>query len=413
MEVQHTTPEHVADALDAMPVATEGAAEPPHRRLAILGTRGIPATYGGFETFAEHMALHLVEHGWEVTVYCQELGTGPVHESVWQGVRLVHVPVASDGARGSINFDWRTACMAAREAQGDPGALVLTLGYNTALFWFVHRLRGVTNIANMDGIEWKRAKWSRPVQAWFWLNEKLGSWLADHLIADHPEIKRRLTANVPAAKITTIWYGADAVNAADANPDRLAEFGVAPGEYAMVVARAEPENSILEIVTAFSRLRTTRKLLVLGNYRPDENPYHRAVLNAAGSNVIFPGAVYDHPKLDALRFHSRLYVHGHQVGGTNPSLLEALGANSAVLAHDNPFNRWVAGSDAAYFDSIDTCHERLESLMRDDVEIAAMKLHSRSRHAEIFRWQISLGNHEALFERFVRHGWATRARPIR
>src|SRR5262245_475474 len=137
------------------------------RRLSILGTRGIPARHGGFETFAEQLALHLTGRGWRVTVYGQTEGTGPLTESEWRGVRLIHCPASWRGALGTVQFDWRTTQHAAAA-----GGLVLTLGYNTAAFCGLYRLKRVTNIINMDGIEWQRAKWSAGAKAWLYANER-------------------------------------------------------------------------------------------------------------------------------------------------------------------------------------------------------------------------------------------------
>ncbi len=158
----------------------------PH--LHILGTRGLPAAHGGFETFAEQLALHMVGTGWRVTVYCQVGGTGQVFEDEWKGVRRVRIPVATPGAPGTIVFDWKSTLRAMRNKD-----LVLTLGYNTAIFCALFRMKGIRNIINMDGIEWRRQKWGCVAKAWFWLNYWAGCWLGDHLVADHPEIKKHLS----------------------------------------------------------------------------------------------------------------------------------------------------------------------------------------------------------------------------
>ena len=130
----------------------------------------------------------------------------------------------------------------------------------------------------------------------------------------------------------------------------LAPLGLTPGQYVTLIARPEPENSVLEIVAAFSAKRPRGlKLVVLGAYHPEALPYHAQVMAAASPEVVFAGALYDHALVNALRLHGLLYLHGHQVGGTNPSLIEAMGAGNPVLAHDNRFNRWVARDGAWYF----------------------------------------------------------------
>lgn len=162
-----------------------------------------------------------------------------------------------------------------------------------------------------------------------------------------------------------------------------------------MIARAEPENSLLEIVSGFSRKPRGMNLVVLGKY-DKAHAYQRRVLEAASDEVKFVGAIYDKQIVSALRFHSMLYVHGHQVGGTNPSLVEALGAGNAVLAHDNKFNRWVAGEGAEYFDGADGCAAAFDSLVGDEPRLARMREASRLRHRGEFTWEKILGEYESL-----------------
>jgi glycosyltransferase involved in cell wall biosynthesis len=361
--------------------------------VRILGVRGVPAAHGGFETFAEHLALFLAERGWQVTVYCQEDGAGTVFEDTWSGVRRVRIPVAPSGAAGTVLFDWKATVHAAKEA-GE----VLTLGYNTAVFSILLRMAGIRNVINMDGIEWQRQKWGPVAKSWFWLNEWAGCWLGNHLVADHPEIKRHLETRVHREKITMIPYGADAVASADAA--LLQAYGITAGYYAILIARAEPENSILEIVRAWSRQRRGVKLVVLGKYE-DSREYQRIVRAAASDEVVFAGAVYDKSVVQALRFHARFYIHGHQVGGTNPSLVEALGAGNAILAHDNRFNRWVAGPEACYFADEDECALGVAELLGGSDAVERMGETSRQRHAEQFTWPAVLHHYELLMERIA------------
>jgi glycosyltransferase involved in cell wall biosynthesis len=362
------------------------------KQIRILGTRGVPAAHGGFETFAEHLALYLVSHGWRVVVYCQEDGSGPVFEDTWQGVERIHIPVAQQGPKGTIIFDWKATSHAAQF-----GELCLTLGYNTAIFCALLRLKGVPNLINMDGIEWQRQKWGAVAKTWFWLNDWAGCWLGNHLVADHPEIKVHLSTRVAAAKITMIPYGADRIENADTAA--LLPYGLAQRSYAILIARAEPENSILEVVRAWSRMRRGFKLIVLGKYDPG-HAYQQAVKAAASDEVIFPGAIYDRKIVNALRYHSLFYIHGHQVGGTNPSLVEALGAGNAVLAHDNRFNRWVAGSGAAYFQNEAECAARLDALIGNTAELGRMNEASRERHHAMFTWEKVLAEYEVLLARW-------------
>ncbi len=359
-----------------------------HKHLSILGIRGIPAAHGGFETFAEQLALYLVARDWQVTVYCQEQGSGAIYETEWQGIRRVHLPVSGEGAFSTILFDWKSTRHATKHA-----SQVLTLGYNTAVFGLLYRLAGISNVINMDGIEWRREKWGPLERTWLYLNEWAGAKLGNRLVADHPQIALHLQQKVSAEKITMIPYGADEVTEADVS--LLASYGLTPGGYAIVIARPEPENSILPIVRAFSQRQRGCRLVVLGRYS-DEVPYHCEVREAAGPEVDFVGAIYDARTVQALRFHSCLYLHGHTVGGTNPSLVEAMGAGNPILAHDNHYNRWVAGEGQSYFSDEADCERKLTALLDDAATLQRMSEAVRQRHRAHFTWEQVLQQYEQL-----------------
>lgn len=360
------------------------------KKIVITGIRGVPASHGGFETFAENLAVYLVKKGWGVTVYCQESyeDFDEIIESEWEGVRRIHIPVKGSGAKATVAFDY----LSVRNALKQPG-LVLTLGYNTALFNLWFRVKGKKNLINMDGIEWKRDKWAWYERAWLYFNERIGCLVSNHLIADHPEIKNHLKTRVSDEKITMIPYGARAVLTADESC--LVPYGVQPKQYALLIARPEPENSILEVVKAFSAKKRNHFLVVLGRY-DTFNAYHSNVLAVASDEVKFIGAVYEHSTLDALRFFASLYIHGHTVGGTNPSLIEALGASQPVLAHDNLFNRWVAGEKAKYFNGVEGCSAALDDLLNDDAKLPKMSEASHNRFEELFTWDVILKQYEGL-----------------
>lgn len=360
------------------------SASVPH--VIIMGIRGIPAAHGGFETFAERLALYLVERGWKVTVYCQGSESGVRTEDLWQGVHRIHIPVRSDGAIGTIEFDVR----ATFDVMRVPGT-ILTLGYNTGFLCTLLAARGRRNLINMDGLEWKRAKYSVPAKTYLWINERLAAWSGTHLIADHPVIADHLATRVRRSRITTIPYGAASIESANAGI--LADYGIEPYRYCTVIARAEPENSILEMVKGFSAKPRGIKLVVLGKYNRD-HPYQSSVLDAASDEVIFPGPVYETERVQALRVYSLAYLHGHQVGGTNPSLVEALGAGNAVIGHDNPFNRWVSGDGALYFSNADEFSQRLDEILANPDRRGELATASRRRWQEAFTWQQILEDYE-------------------
>ncbi|WP_461536557.1 DUF1972 domain-containing protein [Spongorhabdus nitratireducens] len=364
-------------------------------KLIILGIRGLPAEHGGFETFAEHLSQYLTKKGWQVTVYCQENGSGNIYEKSWENIRLIHVPVKLSGAIGTIIFDLLSIIHSLKQ----PG-LILTLGYNTALFNLIHRVFNRTNIINMDGIEWKRQKWGKIAKVWFWLNERFGCWFGNHLIADHPRIEDHLTTRVRSKKITMIPYGA--IEVTNAQKMLLDEYDLQANKYSILIARPEPENSIFEVVSAFSQKKRNQKLVVLGKFDFENNNYHRQVRNIASSEVIFPGAIYDAKKIASLRFYSRFYIHGHKVGGTNPSLVEALGAGCAVIGHKNPFNQWVAGNAGWYFDSTESLALFFDKEYYDETLLKEKKSNAAQQFRSRFKWDSILSEYENLLLKFIK-----------
>lgn len=363
------------------------AASPPS--ILILGTRGIPAAHGGFETFAEHLALFLADRGWQVGVYCQDevpAVTQRFRSEQWRGVELIQTQVSSTGPRATLEFDWHCVRHAARRS-----AVCLVLGYNSAIFLPYLRLAGRKILTNMDGIEWRRPKWSRPVKAWFWLNEWIAAWTSHRLVADHPIIADHLATRRPRSATAMIAYGGTPVPSAPEAPVRA--MGLEPGRYLISIARIEPDNSILPIVEAFSRQRRGMRLVVLGTLVED-NPYHRSIRAAASDEVLFPGAIYDAEIVQALRFHARAYLHGHTVGGTNPSLVEALWAANPVIAHDNAYNRWTAGEAGLFFADRDGCAQAVDALIQDDAKAAKLSAAALARAGEAFSWPAILEQYE-------------------
>ena len=366
------------------------------RSVLILGTRGLPAAHGGFETFAEQLSLFLVGRGWHVGVYCQHdvpSRTRPNWIDNWKGVERINIEVTRKGPQATLEFDWISIRDAARR-----NSICLVLGYNSAMFLPYLRFRGRTVVTNMDGLEWRRRKWNRPVRAWFWINEWIAAWTSHHLIADHPAIADHLATRRSRKAITMITYGGVPIDSP--GPEPLTGLGLAPDRYLVSIARIEPENSILSMIEAFTRRPRGCKLVVLGTL--DERfPYHRAVKAAANHEVVFPGAIYDAETVQALRFHARAYVHGHTVGGTNPSLVEALWAGNAVIAHDNAFNRWTAGDAQFFFNDVASCDAMIESVLTDSAAVATARTAARLRAVETFAWR---GVLEAYEQRLIAEG---------
>lgn len=361
------------------------------RKLIIMGIRGLPAAHGGFETFAEHLAFYLRDRGWHVAVYCQEGRSAKREIDNWEGIERIHIPVRRSGALGTIEFDVK--CVA--DVAGREGA-ILTLGYNTGFLAPWLRLKGRRNFINMDGIEWKRDKYGLSARFYLWVNERLAALSGAFLIADHPQIEKRLRKIAPHADVTMIPYGGDAPHTDDL--DRLAELGLEEQRYFIVIARSEAENSILDIVEAFSGIQISAKLVVLGIYDPAV-AYQARVLAAAGPDVLFAGPIYDKATLHVLRKHCIAYLHGHRVGGTNPSLVEALAAGNAIIAHDNVFNRWVADDAALYFHDVAGCRAAILRLAAGDPLRGPMREAAIERWTTAFSWPKILAKYEELLSR--------------
>lgn len=347
--------------------------------VRMLGTHGVPAGYGGFETAAEKVGLHLAAAGWRVVVYCQREGNGEVTEDEWHGLERVNIPVNLPGWRGTAVFDLKCVAHASRFDD-----LCLVFGYNTGVFNTWQRLKRIPLVINMDGIEWSRSRWGPTRQAILYINERFSAAVGNHLIADHPEIEKYLWTRAPRRKVSMIAYGADEVLTADEAPVRA--LGLEPGRYLSLICRPIPENSILELVTGFSARKRDFTLAVLGDYQPATDRYHRQVMEAASDDVVFLGAVFDPDVVQPLRFHSAMYLHGHTVGGTNPSLVEALGAGNPVLAHDNDYNRWTAGASQSYFRTSDDVAAALDDALASPERRKRMSSAARERHRAGLTW---------------------------
>ncbi|MDH4056429.1 MAG: DUF1972 domain-containing protein [Gammaproteobacteria bacterium] len=311
------------------------------KSIGILGSRGIPARYGGFETFAEQLAIRLAGSGVDVTVYCEL--TEPNAARTYKGVNLVHVPCVSLGALTTVIFDLR--CLWRARNTHD---VVYMLGYGASPFCFLPRLWGNDVWINMDGIEWARSKWNWLAKFWLKICESAAMRTANVIVADAEGIRSHLQeryARTPQCVV--IPYGAELLQVAP--PEQcLNAFDVNSGAYYLVVCRLEPENHVLEIVKGFTKSSTSSPLLLFGD-KDSGTEYVSQLLQYESTLVRFMGTLYEAEKLQTLRWHCRAYLHGHSVGGTNPSLLEALGCGNAIIAHDNPFNREVASVAGRYF----------------------------------------------------------------
>jgi hypothetical protein len=309
-------------------------------KIGIIGTRGIPNRYGGFEQFAEYAAPLLVQKGHEVTVYNSSLH--PYKETQWNGVEIVvrFDPEDKIGTAGQFIYDLN-CILHARKQNFD---IILQLGYTSSSIWSFLFPKKSKVVTNMDGLEWKRSKYSKPVQQFLKYAERLAATKSTALIADSPGIAKYLKEKYKKESYD-VAYGAELFK--DADVEYLKAFHIEPFKYYMLIARAEPENNIEPIIKGFLKSNASFPLLIVGNYNNGYGTYLQKKYKS--EHLRFTGGIYDINLLNQLRFYSLLYFHGHSVGGTNPSLLEAMASGALIAAHDNVFNKSVTLEEAFYF----------------------------------------------------------------
>jgi glycosyltransferase involved in cell wall biosynthesis len=326
-------------------------------RIAMIGTRGVPARYGGFETCVEEVGLRLAKLGHEVVVYCRrpetpqgsgspEFGAEPDLDpgvSEYLGMRLVHLPALR---RKTLETLSHTALSVAHADLHRPDVAFVFNAANALLLPFL-RLRGIPVVTHVDGLEWKRAKWSGLGQRYYRAAEALAVRWSDALIADAAGIQDYYTERF-AVSTDYIPYGAPIIT--DSGAERIAGLGLENLGYHLVVARFEPENHVDLAVEGYLRSGATRPLVVVGA-APYADRYTAAIRRLADSDqrVRLLGSIWDQRLLDQLYSNALTYIHGHSVGGTNPSLLRAMGAGTATAAFDVNFNREVLGEYGRYF----------------------------------------------------------------
>jgi glycosyltransferase involved in cell wall biosynthesis len=271
------------------------------------------------------------------------------------------------------------------------------LGYGAAWACWWPRIFGIPVWINVDGLEWTRSKWGRIARVYLRVMEWASSWTGTRVIADAETIGDRFLRLYPGrAPCDCIAYGADVVEDGSQNADALDGWALVPYEYVLVVARPEPENHILEIIEGYLQYRGRWPLVIVGDIS-GATPYQRCLLEKACARIRFVGGVYDTGTLQCLRLYAAAYLHGHSVGGTNPSLLEALACGNWVMAHDNPFNREVARDAADYFQTpcqLAACLEDWE--LRANCERAARSARARQIVRTFYDWERITDAYECL-----------------
>ncbi|GAA5109379.1 glycosyltransferase [Alloalcanivorax gelatiniphagus] len=367
----------------------------------MVGTRGVPARYGGFETAVEEIGRRLVDRGHDVVVYCRGAEDRTITEHL--GMELVHLPAAHRKCLETLSHTALSVSHLVTQRRKVDAAIVFNAA--NAPFVPVLRGRGVPVAVHVDGLEWKRSKWQGAGRRYYRGVEELAVRWADALIADAQGIADYYATEF-GAPTELITYGAPIQE--DPGASRIVELDLHPGAYHLVVARFEPENHVREIVQGYIRSAARHPLVVVGS-APYSNAYIQEVeaLAAGDPRVRLLGGVWDQAQLDELYANALTYVHGHSVGGTNPSLLRAMGAGTAVLAHDVVFNREVLGDHGWFFDGPALLTPLLEAA-EESVELVAKNgwfLRERARHA--YDWDDVTSAYEDLLHR-LREGYSIR-----
>jgi hypothetical protein len=311
-------------------------------KIAILGTRGIPNFYGGFEQFAEYLSRYLVQNGHQVFVYNSH--THPYKDNMWNGVNIIHKYDLEKnlGTIGQFFYDLN-CILDSRDRDFDA---ILQLGYTSSSIWQKFLPKKVKIFTNMDGLEWKRTKYNSWVKKFLLYAEYLGANGSHFLIADSIGIQKYLYQRYKKVS-EYIPYGAHLFENPD--PNVLKAYKVEPKQYAILIARMEPENNIEVILDGIVASDEPINMLVVGNINTKFAHYLVEKYKNI-PNIKFLGGIYDINILNNLRYYSKIYFHGHSVGGTNPSLLEAMASGALICAHKNIFNSSILGNDAFYFE---------------------------------------------------------------
>lgn len=366
-------------------------------KIAFISTRGIPNNYGGFEQFAEYISVGLVQRGHEVVVYSPHFH--PYKESEYKGVRIKHIysPEQWMGSSiGSFFYDFSSLKHALKKEKFD---IIYEAGYTSivpAYIWFnVKKIKSPIFTTNMDGLEYKRTKFSRKVQKFLFWEEKMATKHSHYLISDNIGIQKYYKEKY-GKESTFLPYGANIYD--HYKEQHLLDIEVAPDSYYLVIARLEPENNIEIIIKGYlESIRKDKPLVIVGKTNTPHGQYLEDKYREE-SSIHFVGGIYDFEKINSIRYYSSAYFHGHSVGGTNPSLLEAMASECFIMAHNNEFNKSVLNENALYFTNSEDVKNILNNI---DETTQKYRENFTSANLEIIRkeysWEKLIDDHEEYF----------------
>jgi len=351
----------------------------------MMGTRGVPALYGGFETAVEEIGSRLAERGYEVTVYCRNPGQKITQ---YKGMKLVNLPAIRHRMAETLSH---TSLSAVHAIIKDHPDACLLMNAGNAPFLGPLRLAKIPTAIHLDGLESRREKWRGLGARYYRWAEKSAVKHGAFIIADAQGIASHV-ADQYGRQSEVIAYGADVINPPS---NRLAELNLNAGQYHLIVARLEPENHVLESVVGYTQSKDSKPMVVVGS-APYSDWYINKVKSPADSRTRFLGGIYDQELLNQLYAHAATYTHGHSVGGTNPSLLRAMGAGAQIFAFDCDFNREVTDNLALYWKNSHDYMTLLDSYTPSDM---GSKL--QQRVAQVYQWGRITDQYEALIKKMV------------
>jgi len=353
-------------------------------RVAILGTRGIPARYGGFETFAEELSAKLVQAGHSVFVYCR----GRPQEAKHRGVSLVYIPAIRHKYLETVAH----TCVSTFHLLFHRADVALYCNAANAIFTFLPRFFGIAVVLNVDGIERKREKWNRLAKLWYLISERLATLLPTAVVTDAEAIAAYYLERY-GQTTRFIPYGAETGKVDSAGV--LRELGLEPGRYFLYVSRMEPENHALEVREAFEKTATAMKLALVGD-APYAADYIRRVHETKDSRIVLPGAIYGLGYRE-LGSHCFAYIHATTVGGTHPALIEAMGRGALVLYRDTAENAEVASGAGIAFGPHDLPEKIAAAIAMSDSERNELRIRAVERVRRRYSWEAVAAAYERLF----------------
>ncbi|OFW40025.1 MAG: glycosyl transferase family 1 [Acidobacteria bacterium RIFCSPLOWO2_12_FULL_60_22] len=361
-------------------------------KIAILGTRGIPANYGGFETFAEELSSRLVQHGHSVVVYGRTNNIR-YEGTCYKGVRLVLLPTISHKYFDTVAHTFLSACHVLFQDVD----VVLICNAANSVFSFLPRLAGKKTVVNVDGLERNRQKWNALGKAYYRLSERLSTFLPNAIVTDAKTIQAYYQDRY-GKRSYFIPYGADSSRLE--SRDCLDRLGLEPEGYFLYVSRLEPENNALLAVQAFERVATDKKLVIVGD-APYARDYIARLRSTSDPRILFPGAIYGAGYRE-LQSHAFCYIHATEVGGTHPALIEAMGCGRCVLYLDTPENREAAGDAAiAFTKSPEALAEKISAVLADPGLRADCQRRAVERIGKRYRWEDVTAEYERLFRELL------------